>query len=119
MMRFDHEKLDVYRVSLEFAGWAFILCKQLSGLNRHPRDQLLRASQSIIQNIAEGNGKRSAADRRRYFCIARGSALECASTLDILSVCDTLSVERRDRGKQMLHRVVSMLSRMTEDHGCS
>jgi len=44
-MKFDHEKLDVYRVSLEFVGWAFVLCKGLSGLNRHPRDQLLRASQ--------------------------------------------------------------------------
>jgi len=112
-MKFDHEKLDVYRVSLEFAGWAFVLCKGLSGLNRHPRDQLLRASQSVVQNIAEGNGKRSAADRRRYFCIARGSALECASTLDILRTCRTLSVESTDQGKQMLHRIVSMLSKMT------
>ena len=114
-MEFDHEKLDVYRVSLEFAGWAFGLCRNLSGLSRHPRDQLLRASQSIVRNIAEGNGKRSQADRRRYLGIARGSALECAATLDILCVCRALSVKSSIRGKQMLHRVVSMLSRMTED----
>ena len=35
------------------------------------RDQWLRASQSIPLNIAEGNGKSTAADRRRFFEIAR------------------------------------------------
>ena len=65
-MQFDHEKLDVYRVSLDFAGWVFQLCGKLTGLNRHARDQILRASQSIPLNIAEGNGKRSPADRRRF-----------------------------------------------------
>ena len=114
-MKFDHENLDVYRVGLEFVGWAFPVCKRLTGPNRFARDQLLRASQSIVQNIAEGNGKRSSADRRRYFCIARGSALECASTLDILCVCRTLSDKNAVGGKQMLYRIVSMLSKMTED----
>jgi len=113
-MIFDHEKLDVYRVSIEFVTWAFRLCKGLSGANRHARDQLLRASQSIPQNIAEGNGKRSDADRRRFFEIARGSALECASILDILSACEAISTVTSAEGKKLLLRIVAMLSRMTE-----
>jgi four helix bundle protein len=44
----------------------------------------LRASQSIPLTIAEGNGKGTNADRRRYVEIARGSALACASILDCL-----------------------------------
>ena len=36
----------------------------------HAKDQLLRASQAIALNIAEGNGKASGGDRRRYFEIA-------------------------------------------------
>ena len=83
---FDHEKLDIYRVSLDFAAWSYRLCKMLKGSDRHARDQILRASQSIPQNVAEGNGKRSGPDRRRFFEIARGSALECASILDILEI---------------------------------
>ena len=82
--------------------------------NRHARDQLLRASQSIPQNIAEGNGKRSGPDRRRFFGIARGSALECASVLDILLVCEAITIVEVNTGKGMLHRIVSMLTRMTE-----
>jgi four helix bundle protein len=42
---------------------------------------LLRASQSIPLNIAEGNVKGTNADRRPFFESARGSALECASLL--------------------------------------
>ncbi len=47
-------------------------------------DQLDRASTSIPLNIAEGNGKFTGADRCRFFDIARGSALECAASLDVL-----------------------------------
>jgi hypothetical protein len=44
---FDHEKLDVYRISLDFAAWSYNLAKRLKGADRHAGVQLLRASQSI------------------------------------------------------------------------
>ena len=112
-MKFDHEKLDVYRVSLEFVAWAYQLCATFKGADRHARDQLLRASQSIPLNIAEGNGRRAGPDRRRFFEIARGSAFECASVVDVLHVCQTVTGEEADYGKKMLFRIVSMLSRMS------
>ncbi len=78
-MQFGHEQLDVYRVSIRYVAWAYKLAKRLQGVDRHARDQLLRASQSIPLNIAEGNGRGTNADRRRFFEIAQGSALECGS----------------------------------------
>lgn len=110
---FDHEKLDVYRLSLKFTSWAYQFCKGLKGSERFIRDQMLRASQSIPQNIAEGNGKRSGAERRRFFEIARGSAFECASILDILLACGLLTEKQEAEGKEMLLRIVAMLSKMT------
>jgi hypothetical protein len=77
-MRFGHEKLDVYQLSVDYVAWAHTMVKDLGGVDRHARDQWLRASQSIALNIAEGTN----ADRRRYFEIARGSALECAAIED-------------------------------------
>ena len=116
-MTFDHERLDVYRVALEFVAWAFQVCQRLSGAHRHAREQLLRSSQSVPQNIAEGNGKRSVADRHRFWEIARGSALESAASLDVLVACRALSVDEADAGKRVLHRIVSMLTRMTDPAG--
>ena len=60
---FDHEKLDVYRLSIEYVGETFEFAATRSGLHRHSRDQWLRAAQSIPLTIAEGNGKRSLKDR--------------------------------------------------------
>lgn len=111
---FDHEKLDVYRIGLDFVEWVYESCVHLTGHARFPRDQLLRSSQSIIQNIAEGNGKRSLADRRRYFEIARGSAMESAASLDILQTINAIEKPSIEKGKSLLLRIVQMLSKMTE-----
>ncbi len=104
--------MDVYRVSLEFVAWAYESCKDFSGVDRHARDQLLRASQSIPLNIAEGNGKRSYKNKWHFFEIARGSALECAAILDILVKCQVMGVDNANTGKDLLYRIVSMLTRM-------
>ena len=110
---FDHEKLDVYRVSIEFVTWSYRSCEDLKGADRHARDQLLRASQSIPLNIAEGNGKLPSADRQRYLRIALGSALECAATLDVLRACGAIEPDVAQAGKDLLVRIVAMLTKMT------
>ena len=111
-MSFGHEKLDVYRISIDYVGWVFKHCEELSGTHRHARDQLLRASQSIPLNIAEGNGKGTAGDRRRYFEIAHGSALECAAIQDVLEVREILTSGQNQKGKELLDRIVAMLTRL-------
>ena len=113
-MELDHEKLDVYRVALDFAAWAYTVCRTLKGLDRPTRDQLLRASQSIALNIAEGCGKIPAADRGRFLQIASGSARECGAILDILDRCGVLDREAARKGKDLLVRIVAMLTRMIE-----
>ena len=113
-MQLDHEKLDVYRVSLDFATWSYEHCRSLKGPDRHARDQLLRASQSIVLNIAEGCGKVSAADRGRFLQIASGSARECGAILDILGRCKVLDAEDLGTGKTLVVRIVAMLTRMIE-----
>ncbi len=107
-----HEKLDVYRLSIGYVAWVYEKADGLAGVHRPARDQWLRASQSIPLNIAEGNGKTAKADRRRYFEIARGSALECAAIQDVLVVGKALDkAESRER-KTELDRMAAMLSRL-------
>ncbi len=42
-------------------------------LPRHLRDQMVRSASSVALNLAEGSGKSSKADQKRYFEIAFGS----------------------------------------------
>ena len=54
---FDHERLDAYRLSIDYVAFSYRLAKGLTGIHRPARDQWLRAAQSTPLNIAEGNGK--------------------------------------------------------------
>jgi len=109
---FDHERLDVYRLSVDDVARSFETSQSLGGLHRHARDQWLRAAQSISLNIAERNGKRSHKDRARFLDIARGSALECAAIQDVLVTTKGIKLQDDAAMKAMLHRIVAMLTRM-------
>ena len=107
----DHESLDVYQVSLSFASWAYGICKNLNGINRHARDQLIRASQSIVLNIAEGCGRETQKDRVHFLRISAGSTRECGAILDILYKSSILEEEKWKFGKALLIRIISMLKK--------
>ncbi len=110
-MTFGHEKLDAYRAAIEYVGWAFRLCEQLKA-HRNAEDQLLRASQAIPLSIAEGNGKATEGERRRFFEIARGSALECGAIQNVLEVCGAPAPEENANAKKLLDRIVAMLTKL-------
>jgi four helix bundle protein len=105
---FDHEKLDVYQEAIAFCGWVGVFLAGISA-KASAKDQLDRASTSIPLNIAEGNGKFSAKDRARFFEMARGSALECATCLDVLLVRKLAAEEQVVPAKERLARIVQML----------
>jgi four helix bundle protein len=62
-------------------------CKALK-VSRLLRDQLLRASSSIALNMAEGSGKRTLPDQRRFYSMAFGSLRECEAILELEEVQD-------------------------------
>jgi four helix bundle protein len=57
-------------------------CKHLH-LPGYLKDQLLRASSSIVFNLAEGSGKPSKRDRVRFYAIALGSLREVQACADL------------------------------------
>jgi four helix bundle protein len=52
----------------------------------HLKDQLHRAASSISLNLAEGNAKGSAKDKRNFFHMAYGSFRECQTIFRLLKV---------------------------------
>ncbi len=53
------------------------------GLDGHLREQLGRAASSISLNLAEGYGRASQKERKRFFVIAMGSLRECQAILTL------------------------------------
>jgi four helix bundle protein len=117
----DHEKLDVYRLELQFVAWSTDLMVELSVSSEartrrisEALDQLDRAALSALLNTSEGNGKRQMRQRARFFDDARGSATECAACLDALVAKRVCSEPRIEDGKALLVRIVSMLSKLVD-----
>ncbi len=81
---FEFEKLIVYQKAKLFDQNVLSFVYANSSIDKVITNQLKRASLSIPLNIAEGTGRKSSADRRNFYVIARGSAFECAAIFDIL-----------------------------------
>src|SRR5882762_7734882 len=111
----DAEKLDVYRIALEFQAITGQLVPKRGYAEL--RDQLERASISIVLNIAEGCGRRSPADKGRFYSMARGSATECAAVIDLLRARGLVDERLRNRARTLLVRVVQMLSQLVARMG--
>src|SRR6266480_3896490 len=114
--QFDHEKLDVYQLELHFIAWVSPLLEEIK-TSSVPRtaelsDQVDRASLSALLNTAEGNGKRQRRVRAKFFDDARGSWTECTGCLDAGVAKKACTAERVEEGKEMLFRIVSMLSKL-------
>ena len=115
---FDHEKLEVYQLELKFLTWVTGLLKEVrqqDGVNlAEICNQLDRASLSQLLNTAEGNGKRQRAIRAKYFDDSRGSATESAACIDGLVAKGACTRERVAEGKEMLYRIVQMLTKLIQ-----
>ena len=107
---FDAQRLDVYQAALEFQVLSATLLptRGQSAL----RDQLDRASASIVLCIAEGAGRSSRPDKARFYSMARGSATECAAIVDIATARRLCSPATGAAARVLLIRVVQMLTKL-------
>jgi four helix bundle protein len=108
------QKLDVYQRSIEFLALAHRLRERLPKGHADLADQLRRAAQSVPQNIAEGCGRKTRADKAKHYTIARGSAMESASHLDVMRVDELIDAELYARGVELLERIVAMLTKLID-----
>lgn len=111
---FAFERLDAYRLAVEFLSVAGSLARRLPRTKGQLGDQLSRASEGVVLRIAEGVGAEfKSADQKRYFRSARGSALECAAVLDICRVRGVGSSAQLEQGRTLLVRIVQMLTKLS------
>ena len=109
---FDHEKFEAYHLSITYWELALTLLDEIPAGNSMLKDQLRRAASSISLNIAEGSGRNKIGDRKRFYSIARGSAMECAAISDLILRIDPNSKLEIAKSKEILHSIVCILSKV-------
>ena len=101
---FTHEGLDCYQLAVGISRWA---ARQVFPVHRkHLRDQLVRAADAVVLNLAEGCGKGPGDSRRNHYRIALGSAAEVCAVIDICDFSDG------DERRAEVRRVGAMLAAM-------
>lgn len=111
-MHFDHEKLDVYKVSIELVIATELVINQFPKGRAYLIDQLQRAGSSVVLNIAEGAGEFSENEKIRFYRMARRSATECSAILDLCKRFNLLEEESYLTTRSLLLRIVSMLTKL-------
>jgi four helix bundle protein len=111
-MQLSFQRLDVYQRAIEFLSLVIDIVEDLPKGHAARADQLMRAAESVVRNIAEGAGRWSEADSGKHYKISRGEAMESASSLDIFKLRKVITIQRYERGMELLVAIVSMLSKM-------
>jgi four helix bundle protein len=116
---FDHERWDVYRAALELIIVIKDVVEKFPKGNGYLTDQLQRAGTSVPLNIAEGAGEYSTNEKARFYRIAKRSATECASILDVCKQLQVIADDLYKKGRELLLRIVAMLTKMARCDGSS
>ena len=112
MVTFDHEKLEVYQFAVEYADIAEEIAQELQPGHAHVRDQLRRASDSIVNNTAEGAGEFNPPEKARFYRMALRSGTESAASLHTCLRRRLANEQKVQAARAKLKRVVERLTRL-------
>lgn len=94
-LKLNHQKVDVYYASRSFVLECYRLSRMLPLEEKFGMvPQIRRAALSVHLNVAEGSSRKSRAERKRFFEIARGSVIEIDAALDIASDLNYFKLEQ-------------------------
>src|SRR6056297_668488 len=105
---FEFEKLTVYQKTRDYNKEVNVFIGK-NRLNPTIKDQLRRASYSIMLNIAEGSGRFTNPDKRNFYVIARGSVFECVAIFDLMKETEGLSDKQHSNFYNKLEELSKML----------
>jgi four helix bundle protein len=103
MAKTNFEQLKVYQLSETLADEVWSVVSKWKNLARDTvGKQVIRAADSVGANLAEGSGRGSLPDNRRFICIARGSLYETQHWLRRAYTRKLLTASQIERLKQII-----------------
>jgi four helix bundle protein len=109
-VEFAFKQMRVYRAARSFAAEAAALARLLDRVDWPVANQLVRASISIMLNIAEGSGEYRSLEKARFYRMARRSCYETAAIVDHLLSTHRLGAEEAQSFDTKLARMAADLS---------
>jgi four helix bundle protein len=106
---FPYKNLEVYKKAYNSNQKIYNLLKLSATIPPYIKNQLGRASISIMLNIAEGSAKLSSKDRRNFLVIARGSVFECSSLVNFLFDEKEINEELKNHLEGVYEQISKML----------
>jgi four helix bundle protein len=108
-----HTKLDVFKLSKEFVLSCYKETRSFPSEERFAMiQQIRRAALSVHLNVAEGCSRKSVAERKRFYEIARGSVIEIDTALDIAVNLGYITNEKLTELGVLLIRSFQLISKM-------
>jgi four helix bundle protein len=106
------DRLDAYRVAIEFVGMTRPLVMRLRKTDLPMSDQMQRCVVSVPCNVAEGAGEFSLGDKARFYRYALRSSTESVALLDASHAIGAITAEDHARIREVAIRLVKMLTRL-------
>jgi four helix bundle protein len=112
-MKKSFRNLFVWNASVDLAVTVIQYTEELIARRRYGlARQLEKAGVSVPSNIAEGSGRRTLRDRRKFLDIARGSLYELYTQLEICRRAKLLDQERFEAMRGEMAKIGAGIRRM-------
>jgi len=114
-LKLKHTELKVFQLTRELVLKCYALTKHFPSEEKfNLTSQIRRAVLSVHLNIAEGSSRKSVAERKRFFEIARGSLVELDTAFDIAFELGYGKIESDETIGRLIIDTFKMLSALIE-----
>ena len=113
MLNLSHKKLIVYTAALELTQEIYQLTNDLPDSERYGlTSQLRHAVVSVCSNLAEGAGRISKAEKKRFYEISRSSMVEIDTQIGICLLVEYLNRSQLQKLELLINNGFAILSKM-------
>lgn len=113
MLNLSHKKLDVYHISLNLVKEVYKVTKGFPKEEQYLLiSQVRRAAISVCSNIAEGAARISKNEKKRFYEIARSSAVEIDTQFEIAIILEYYKKGQMKEMEQYLESIFRILSKL-------
>ncbi len=120
MLELSHKKLAVYTISLQLVEEVYKITRSFPKEEQFSLTiQLRRAAISVCSNIAEGASRLSKQEKKRFYEIARGSAVEIDTQFEIalrLLFVRTQDIKLMEYHLESVFRILSTMIKNLNSH---